>query len=355
MKPLPKKILIVRLGALGDVVNALVLANAIKRAAPETFIGWAVHNLAYPIVDGNPAVDRAHLWDKKLGARGILACVREVREEGYDLAIDLARIFKSAAVARLSGAPRVLGFDKKRTKEYAGLFLKERIPGCKQTLSPVHMVEQYMEFASYLGIEGAPKHSLPANDSAELWAEAQIKVLGDAPIAIGIGASYESKRWPAARFLELARRASDKLGRPVILLGGPGDREMSADELDELASEGRAGIVDYVGKTSLAELIAITGKASVFVSCDTGPMHLAVAKGRRVVALFGPGVAGRTGPYNPELPDGAGRRHEIISVPPECAPCNKRTCSMDRHHCMLDIGVELVLAAVERQLARACE
>jgi heptosyltransferase-1 len=347
MSSIPKKILIVRLGALGDVANALVLASAIKDAAPDTFIGWAVHNLAHPIVDGNPVVDRAHLWDKKLGVRGLAACVREARAEGYDLAIDLARIFKSAAVARLSGAPRVLGFDRARTKEFAWLFLGESIDPRPQSpgQAPVHMIEQYLEFATYLGIESSHRHSLPSSSSAESWADGQLEQLGQAPIAIGIGASYTSKRWPAERFLALARQAHKRFGIPVILLGGPGDRQTAASELDALGRESLDGIVDYVGKTSLDQLIATLGRVRLFVSCDTGPMHLAVAQGRPVVALFGPGVAGRTGPYNPEP-----KRHEIVAVPPDCAPCNKRTCRMDRHHCMLDIGVELVLESIQRQL-----
>jgi lipopolysaccharide heptosyltransferase II len=350
MTTLPKKILIVRLGALGDVANALVLAAAIKRAAPDTFVGWASHNLAYPIVDGNPVVDRAHLWDKKLGARGLLACVREARAEGYDLAIDLARIFKSALVARLSGAPRVLGFDRARTKEFAWLFLKESIvPPALPEAGPRHMVEQYLEFATHLGIEASAEHRLPVDEQAVAWASEQVEPLGAVPVAIGIGASYVSKSWPAERFIALARRVSESLDRPVILLGGPGDREAARTELEQLGEEaGRPqAIVDFVGKTSLAELIAITARAAVFVSCDTGPMHLAVAQGVPVVALFGPGEAGRTGPYNP-----APARHEIVAVPPPCAPCNKRTCRMPRHDCMLDIRVELVLAAVKRQLER---
>ena len=124
MTTLPKKILIVRLGALGDVANALVLAAAIKRAAPDTFVGWAVHNLALPIVEGNPVVDRAYLWDKKLGVRGLIFWV--------------------------------LGFDRARTKEFAWLFLNESIaPLPKSAFKPWHIGEQYLESATHLRIEAS--------------------------------------------------------------------------------------------------------------------------------------------------------------------------------------------------------
>ena len=126
---LPKKILIVRLGALGDVANALVLAAAIKRAAPDTFVGWAVHNLALPIVEGNPVVDRAYLWDKKLGVRGLIFWV--------------------------------LGFDRARTKEFAWLFLNESIaPLPKSAFKPWHIGEQYLESATHLRIEASAEHRL---------------------------------------------------------------------------------------------------------------------------------------------------------------------------------------------------
>lgn len=350
MSAFPKKILIVRLGALGDVVNALVLAAAIKRAHPEVQIGWAVHGLSYPIVEGNPVVDRAHLWDKRHGAGGLLACLREVRAERYDLAIDLARIFKSALVARFSGASRVLGFDRARTKEFAWLFLKESVAP-RADFATAHMVDQYMEFARHLGVEELPHHSLPQDPEAEVWAARQVEAMGAAPIGIGIGASYVSKRWPAERFLALARAARERFDLPVVLLGGPSDRESAASELDTLAKEPDPGIVNLVGRTSMAELISMAGRVRVFVSCDTGPMHLAVARGRRVVALFGPGVAGRTGPYNPASKGVDDKRHQIVRMPPECAPCNKRTCRMERHACMLDIEVIHVLDAIALQLA----
>src|SRR5688572_8384856 len=101
---LPRSILLVRLGAIGDVVNALVVASAIRRHDPAVTIGWAVHELSRPLVEGHPSVDRVHAWRKGTGLAGVRALLREVREVEYELAIDLQRLAKSAAIARWSGA-----------------------------------------------------------------------------------------------------------------------------------------------------------------------------------------------------------------------------------------------------------
>ena len=121
---LPARILVVRLGAIGDVTNALVLATAIKDASPHSEIGWVIHPLARPLVDDHPAVDRVHVWPRRSGVGGWRRLVREIRGERYELAADLQRIAKSAVLARASRAPRVLGADRGRTKELSWLFTK---------------------------------------------------------------------------------------------------------------------------------------------------------------------------------------------------------------------------------------
>ena len=123
----PARVLIVRLGAIGDVTNALVVANALRDAHPGCFIGWAVHPLSAPLVEGHPSIDRAHVWPRGTGVAGFRALRREIVAEGYDVAIDLQRLQKSSLVARLSGAPRVLGFDRARAKELSWIWTRERI------------------------------------------------------------------------------------------------------------------------------------------------------------------------------------------------------------------------------------
>src|SRR5688572_31573712 len=177
---LPDKVLIVRLGAIGDIVNAQVVANALREARPRTRIGWVVRDLARPLLEGHPAVDRVHVWRRGSGAGGWFELVRELRAERYGLALDLQRIAKSGVLARASGAPRVLGFDRARSKELGWLWSTERIaPGRRDA----HRVEWYLEFAAHLGLL-RPKvlHRLPHDEEAERWAEREVAALGSAPV-----------------------------------------------------------------------------------------------------------------------------------------------------------------------------
>jgi heptosyltransferase-1 len=299
MAPLPESVLVVRLGAIGDVTNALVFAEAVRAHAPATRIGWVVHPLAQPLVEGHPAVDRVHLWRRRRAWADLPRLRRELRGEGYGLAVDLQRIAKSALVARLSGAPRVLGHDRGRSKEFSWLLRHEHIaPGDPRA----HMVEHYLDFARHLGIEEpVVRHRLPHDPEADAWAADRISEWGGAPLVLAIGASKPANRWPAERFGELARGLASS-GHPIVLVGGPDDR--IAGQQASAAAQGTA--VDLVGRTSLRQLVSLLRRARLVVSADSGPMHLAAACGRPVVAMFGPADPSRTGPW------GAG--HEILSV-----------------------------------------
>ena len=301
MQPLPAKVLIVRTGAIGDVTNALLVANAIKQARPEVRVGWVVHELARPLVDGHPSVDRVHLWRRDSGLGGLLALGRELRAEGYGLALDLQRIAKSGLLARLSGAERVLGFDRARSKELGWLWATEHLapnPGSR------HMVEWYLESVRRLGLPyPEPLHRLPADPAAAAWAEEQLAQLGGPGVLLNLGASKPPNRWDPERWGGLAGALRRDPGLPVCLLGGPDEREA---EQRALAASG-SGVHSLVGRTSLPQLIEVLRRARLVISCDTGPMHLACALGTPVVALFGPADPRRTGPW--------GEAHRVVHAP----------------------------------------
>lgn len=328
----------VRLGAIGDVVNALVFATAIKDASPGTEIGWVVHPLARPLVEGHPSVDRVHVWHKGAGLGEFLHVVRELRRTRYDLAVDLQRIAKSALVARLSGAPRVLGYDRARAKELSWLLTKERIPAGDLA---THMVEHYLEFARHLGIADArARHVLPTVPEAEQWADDLVRELGAAPILVNLGATKPANRWKGERFGELAVALAKEHGAPVCYTGSEADRAVEAQA--RAVSDGTPGVRSLVGESDLSQLVSLSRRARLFVGCDTGPMHIAVACGTPALVLFGPADPRRTGPY--AQPD------SVVRVPPPCAPCNRKTCNQPRHACMEDITVELVRARAHAHL-----
>ena len=328
-----KRVLFVRLGAIGDVVNALIVATALKEASPDTHIGWVVHDLARPLVEGHPAVDRVHLWKRGGGFGGVRKIVRQLRAERYDSAIDIQRIAKSAFLARASGAKRVIGYDRSRTKEQSWLLTKERIaPGD----GGAHMVEQYLDMARYLGFSGEAKRELPPAPQAEERVAQWFEHFDEAPIQINLGASKPANRWEPERFGELTARILTELKRPVFLSGAPNERHL-ADQVLAIAGESKL-LLNLVGETSLPELWSASRRASLFVGCDTGPMHLAAAVETPVLALFGPATPRRTGPH--------GSQHRVLSTSPPCAPCGLKHCNQPRHACMEDLNVEQVFEAI---------
>ena len=340
----PSELLVVRLGAIGDVVNALVFASAVKAELPAARIGWVVHPLAAPLVEGHPDVDRVHVWRKGGGPSEFRRVLREVRSERYPLAIDLQRIQKSALLARLSGAKRIVGFDRGHAKEGSWLWTTERL---SSDPTRVHMVDHYLGFARHLGLRAEhPVRRLPEEPGSERWAEGLVDELGGAPVLVNLGATKPANRWPAERFGELAAKLERTMQAPICLTGSEADREAEARALSAAGS--LPGVRSLVGRTSLPQLVALCRRARLFIGCDTGPMHIAAALGTPVLALFGPADPRRTGPF--------GDAHQVLRVPPACAPCNRRTCNQSRHACMEDITVELVataaqeLAATERRM-----
>jgi heptosyltransferase-1 len=298
---LPERVLIVRTGAIGDVVNALVVANALREAAPATRIGWVVHELARPLVDDHPSVDRVHLWARGSGWTGVRALLGELREERYGLALDLQRIAKSALVARLCGAPRVVGFDRARSKEFAWLLSGERLEPRPDSR---HRVEGYLDVVRHLGLP-VPRvlHRLPEDARAAAWAESELARLGGAPVLVHVGATKPPNRWPPERFGGLAGALAREPGGPVVLVGGPDERESAERAMAAAGSE----VHDRVGATDLRQLVELCRRARLLVSADSGPMHVAAAVGTPVLALFGPADPAVTGPW--------GLQHRVLRAP----------------------------------------
>ncbi|MEO0649425.1 MAG: glycosyltransferase family 9 protein [Planctomycetota bacterium] len=318
--------LVIRLGALGDVTNALALAGALKRERPDVHIGWAAHDLVLPLLVGHPWVDRVHHWPRARKFAGALDVAREARAEGYDLVVDLQRILKSALLSRLVRAPRTLGYDRGRAKEQSWRLHRERIaPGDPQA----PMILQAMEFAQHLGCRDLePLRELPRDADAEGWADSLLARLGAAPIAVNLGASKPPNRWLPERFAELARAIAALEAGPVLLTGGPEDRELFAPALE--AADGDR-IHDLVGRTSIPQMIALSRRLRLYVGCDTGPTHVAAAVGIPCVALFGPADPRRTGPF--------GSQHRVVSVPADSPS-----------RAMADLSVASALDAVEERL-----
>lgn len=308
------KILIVRLGALGDILHALPAVTAIRSALPQAMIGWAVEEnwsalltapgykaLADATGPQRPLVNLVHTVNTRRWRRHIVegktwseirGNVKRLRGVQYDVAIDFQGNIKSAVCARASGAREINGFTDPR--EPAARFLYTM----KVSRVGEHVIEQNLALANqalqpHLGGQElkllAPQ--LPCDPAAESWAQAEIARLGVGNFAmITPGAGWGGKQWPAERFGQVASAlAAHNL--KTLVNTGPGEETLASTVVE--ASGGSAVPVPC----TIAQLIALTRRARIFLGGDTGPLHLAAALGIPVVAIFGPTDPARTGPF----------------------------------------------------------
>ena len=218
-------ILIVKLGALGDVVNTLPLAISLKRHF-HARIHWLVEPLSHPLVSRHASVDVPILFDKRRWPATLPGVLRAVREKRFDLALDLQRTAKSGLFTWVSPADRRVGFDRDRCKEMTWLLPFERIPRADPS---GHMVRQYLEFASYLGAPSdTVEWDIPEGDRPPA-------VLPASYIVLNIGATKPANRWGARGFSALSRLVAGRFGLPCVLTGGPEDREAAAGVVSSAA------------------------------------------------------------------------------------------------------------------------
>lgn len=323
-----ERIAIVKLGALGDVVNSLPFVNRLRAGYPDAKLSWIIGPAAHALVRGHRAVDEFRVFDVRHKSSWPFF-VRELRAQRFDLAIDLQRILKSGLITRASGAPLRLGFDRARCKEQSHVFCNRRIPA---NAHPGVTVAQYLEFADYLECPAQePRWDLPL---APVPAPEQ----GERRVVIAVGATKSANRWSSAQWARLAQRLVRECGVRVHLIGGAEDRAA----IDELKKHTLVELVDHAGRLTLQESAGLLAGAELCVCGDTGPLHMAVALGRPVVALFGAADPARTGPF--------GQPHNVVRHAVECSPCRKRECAVVGHPCMRDLSVETVFAAAARVL-----
>lgn len=326
-----ERIAIVKLGAIGDVVNSLPFVNRLRRGYPDAEITWIIGPAAHALVAGHRAVDRFLVFDARRRAAWP-EFLRTLRAHEFDLAIDLQRILKSGLVVRASGARTRLGFDRARCKEASWLFTNHRIPA---NARPGVTVEQYLEFADALACPpSAPEWHLPFDVVAG-------PEPGELRVVVNVGASKPANRWPVEKWAQLCERLSTELGARVHLSGGAVDRA----DTRAVREQCRAPLVDRAGELSLKQTAGLIHSAALFIGGDTGPLHIAAALGTPCVALFGAADPARTGPM--------GQAHGVVRHVVPCSPCRRRTCNVAGHPCMRDLDVELVFARARECLGAA--
>ena len=308
----PLRLLIVRIGAMGDVLHVMPAVAALRERHPEWFLGWAIEPRWSELLEssaefggtvgyasrgpGKPLVDRlyrlpARRWGERPFAPStlseILTIRRLLRGEKFDLCVDMQGSIKSAVVGRMAGAKELVGAAEPRERQAAWLYGR-RIP-----LHGEHVIEQGCELLSAaLGetLQPAPV-TLPEDAAAEQWCDAALADVATPFAMIAPAAGWGAKQWPAERFGAVAAALARAGVRTVVNAPSFGD----ALALKVVEASGEAA---KLVPCSVGQMVALVRRAAVVIAGDTGPLHLAAALGRPVVALFGPTDPSRNGPWD---------------------------------------------------------
>jgi ADP-heptose:LPS heptosyltransferase len=326
----PDRVLIVLLGAIGDVVRALPLAERLRAAWPTATIAWAVEPAAAPMVEGHRAIDRVIRFERQRGAPAFFPFLAALRAFAPDLTLDLQRHLKSGVASWWSRAPLRLGFDRRNGREGNWLFNNRHVPALDHFSSKVG---HFLSFADCLGVPAAAVSFGLLPTAAETARARQLVGAASGYAAFFVGSTWPSRFWFAVPAATVCRALAES-GRRVVLIGGPSDRAF----VDELLAADPGPVIDCVGKTSLREAMAILAEAAVAFGPDSGPMHIAAAVGTPVVSLWGATSPRRSAPWGFESLAIEGRA--------PCVPCYRKQCPIGRV-CMQSITAAEVLAAID--------
>jgi len=331
-----QRILLVRLGSLGDVIHALPAASALRDAFPEARIDWLIEPKWRRLLEGNSDLTEIIPLEKKTAA-GLISTIRKLRAARYTCAIDFQGLYKSALPAFASGAPRRIGFPSTYAREgFASMFYTDKI-----NPRGAHKVDHNLTLAAAAGARtSTPRFPLTPHpeDEKQVTQELARHNLADF-FVLNPGGGWRSKCWPPERYGELHHRLAAQHGWRGIITFGPGEERL-AQELVSAAGN-PAPLALPLG---LGPLMALLRRAKFVVSADTGPLHLASALGAPVVGLYGPTDPARNGPYG-----GEGQNKSIvIRNPSKSETTYRRGASYSAP--MLSISVDQVEDAVARLL-----
>lgn len=329
------KILIVRLSALGDTLMSTPVAQALREAFPNAYIGWVVETRCSPIVEGSPFINRVHRWNKTL--KGFLTTVKEIQREGYELSLDFQGLLKSALIPWLARIPYRVGFEDAR--EGASRFLTHPVPPPSPAPFASH---RNLQLLSALGIPINPRRQrlfFPLTDANRQTAIQRLTNLRIEPkrfAALAPATTRPQKHWIEERWSKLAERLWHELRLPSVLLGGRSDLPL----LERIAQNCKVPL-PVICDLPLKDAVAVIEMASVLVGPDSFPIHAALAVKTPTVALFGP-----NDPFRFRSEDGI----FVLEHDLPCRPCRRNPTCGSAFTCMALITVDEVVAAVERAI-----
>jgi lipopolysaccharide heptosyltransferase I len=333
------RIALIKPSALGDIVHALPVLSGLRQRFPSAHITWIVKQHYAPLLEGHPDLDAVLTFDRKImgnvwrAGRSWWNFAQRLQAARFDLVIDLQGLFRSGLMCWWTGAKRQVGLAT--AQEGSCWFYTDIVDS--RDMRKLHAVERYWQVVRALGgSEQELRFRVPLRDDAVYWAK---ELLADYPrpwLCFGVGASRPTKRWLPAHFAALAEKARLAVGGTIIFVG-----RAEETPLAQAVAHSLTGLkLDLTGGTTLPQLAAILSLADVMVANDTGPLHLAAALGRPVIAPYTCTKIELHGPYGPHC------RAVASSVP--CQGSYLHQCS--RMDCMRELTPERVWPALHEVL-----
>lgn len=318
-----RRIALIKPSALGDIVHSLPVLHALRRRFPNAYIAWIVNKSYAGLLQGHPDLNEVVGFERgKLGLGlpraifGYAWLFSVLRSKKFDLAIDLQGLLRSGLITWATGAPRRAGMETGR--EGSPCFYTDRIRGAD--FQTMHAVDRYWLMAQALGAGDGPKvFQVPQSEANRNWAREMLDNCPRPWLAVGVGARWVTKRWLPEHFATLLRKVQERFGGTAIFIGSGEDTPLAR----HVARKLRGSICELTGKTTLPQLTAVLSLADVMLANDTGPLHLATALGRPVVAPYTCTKAALTGPY--------GAAGQVIEARVGCQgsylkQCNRMEC-----------------------------
>jgi lipopolysaccharide heptosyltransferase I len=337
----PANVCLIKPSALGDVVNAFPALSALRALWPEARFSWVINGSLRGLVDGHPEIDQVIVYDRArtgFGPSGLARFVRflaALRAERFDVAIDLQGLLRSGLMAAATGAPVRVGWADAR--EGASRFYTHTVVS---PLDGAHAVDRLLAVARAFGADvSAPRFAVAMAETDRAWARQALAGVARPRLVLNMGARWETKRWPPEHFAEIARRAVATRGAGLVAVGAPEDRPI-VEAFRALLPD--PPLLDLCGRTTLPQLAALAAESDVFLSNDSGPLHLAVAAGARVVGVYTCTSAALNGPYGPSALAVETRVH--------CAASYLTRCP--RLECFAELSPDRVWPAVADQFDR---
>jgi heptosyltransferase I len=294
-----RRVCLVLLSGIGDVVHGLPLVNALKRDDPERRITWIAERTPSALLEPHPSVDEVIHFDRRRGLRDVLRLRRVLRDREFDVVLDAGIYFKTAIPTFLARAPHKVGYGPDRAGDLVWLLHGHPLP----PRGPRHRQEMYLELVEYLGIDPHPLEWRIRITDEEREAQRRFfhELCSDRVAGMVTTSAMPPKDWRIALFAQLAARLEHELGFRVVLLGGPGARE--AERARGVAAETDVDVVWALGP-DLRRLVYLIDGCDLLIAPDTGPLHIARALETPVIGLYGHTDPRRAGPY--------GRYEELV-------------------------------------------